>query len=87
MQPAVTGTRNVLNACIKAKVEKVVAVSSIGQKVRLRMRNAGLTWNFARQLSFGDVETLVKLSSEKSKNLGWKYRPFERTLVDAVKDL
>lgn len=50
MQPAVTGTRNVLNACIKAKVEKVVAVSSIGQKVRLRMRNAGLTWNFARQL-------------------------------------
>lgn len=29
---------------------------------------------------------MVKLSSEKLKNLGWKYRPLEETLVDAVKN-
>lgn len=34
----------------KSQSGRVVVVSSIGQKVRLRMRNAGLTWNFARQL-------------------------------------
>ncbi|XP_056164618.1 cinnamoyl-CoA reductase 1-like [Syzygium oleosum] len=30
MEPAITGTRNVLNACLKANVKKVVVVSSIG---------------------------------------------------------
>ncbi|KAK9271326.1 hypothetical protein L1049_026916 [Liquidambar formosana] len=30
IEPAVTGTRNVLNACMKAKVKKVVVVSSLG---------------------------------------------------------
>lgn len=30
LEPSVTGTRNVLSACIKAKVKKVVVVSSIG---------------------------------------------------------
>ncbi|KAM7513959.1 hypothetical protein LguiA_003542 [Lonicera macranthoides] len=30
LEPAVTGTRNVLNACLKAKVKKVVVVSSVG---------------------------------------------------------
>lgn len=35
--------------------------------------------------SFSDVETLVKSSSDRPKNLGWKYRPLEKTLVDAVK--
>ncbi|KAM7518060.1 hypothetical protein LguiB_017022 [Lonicera macranthoides] len=29
LEPAVTGTKNVLNACVKAKVKKVVVVSSI----------------------------------------------------------
>ncbi|KAA8536241.1 hypothetical protein F0562_028719 [Nyssa sinensis] len=30
LEPAITGTRNVLNACLKAKVNKVVLVSSVG---------------------------------------------------------
>ncbi|KAK6270423.1 hypothetical protein POUND7_007528 [Theobroma cacao] len=30
MEPAVTGTRNVLDACLKTQVKKVVVVSSIG---------------------------------------------------------
>lgn len=29
-EPAVRGTRNVLDACIKAKVKRVVVVSSVG---------------------------------------------------------
>ena len=29
LQPAITGTQNVLNACLKAKVNKVVVVSSV----------------------------------------------------------
>ncbi|KAI9201642.1 hypothetical protein LWI28_026604 [Acer negundo] len=33
MQPAITGTKNVLNACLKAKVKKVVVVSSTGAVV------------------------------------------------------
>ena len=34
--------------------------------------------------SYTAVEGL-KLSSEKLQGLGWKYRPLEETLVDAVK--
>ena len=30
MKPAVTGTGNVLDACLKTKVKKVVVVSSLG---------------------------------------------------------
>ncbi|KAK0576627.1 hypothetical protein LWI29_020817 [Acer saccharum] len=30
MQPSITGTKNVLNACLKAKVKKVVTLSELG---------------------------------------------------------
>lgn len=35
--------------------------------------------------SFTEVEEEVKLSSEKLQKLGWKYRPLEETVDDAVR--
>ncbi|KAF8405602.1 hypothetical protein HHK36_010509 [Tetracentron sinense] len=36
--------------------------------------------------SFAEVEEEVKVSSEKLQRLGWRYRPLEETLADAVKN-
>ncbi|KAI4339975.1 hypothetical protein MLD38_024857 [Melastoma candidum] len=36
--------------------------------------------------SFREVHSDLRLSSQKLQNLGWKYRPFEETLLDAVEN-
>lgn len=36
--------------------------------------------------SFKEVRKVLKLSSEKLQTLGWKYRPLEESLVDAVEN-
>lgn len=36
--------------------------------------------------SYIEDEKDVELSSEKLQRLGWKYRPLEETLVDAVRN-
>ncbi|KAK1553942.1 hypothetical protein Q3G72_005540 [Acer saccharum] len=173
MQPAITGTKNVLNACLKAKVKKVVVVSSTGAVVLnpnrpkdqsmdeeswsdLESCKAIQNWycvaktiaeretleyvkrdgcesadngvqafvdvrdtaaavllvydkaevegryiissheigtqdlvksfypNYNYPKSFNEVETKMNVSSAKLQNLGWKYRPLEETLIDAV---
>ncbi|TXG51864.1 hypothetical protein EZV62_021033 [Acer yangbiense] len=126
MQPAITGTKNVLNACLKAKVKKVVVVSSIdgcqsadnGVLAFVDVRDAAAavllvydkaeaegryiissheigTQDLVKKLksfypnynypkSFNEVETKMNVSSVKLQYLGWKYRPLEETLVDAV---
>ncbi|XP_068647885.1 cinnamoyl-CoA reductase 1-like [Aristolochia californica] len=40
---------------------------------------------YSYPLKFVDAEDAIKLSSEKLKSLGWKYRPLEETLVESVK--
>ncbi|KAK0575792.1 hypothetical protein LWI29_007143 [Acer saccharum] len=176
MQPAITGMKNVLNACLKAKVKKVVVVSSTGAVVLnpnwpkdqsmdeecwsdLDSCKAIQNWycvaktiaeretleyvkrdgcesadngvrafvdvrdtaaavllvydkaeaegryiissheigtqdlvkklksfypNYNYPKSFNEVETKMNVSSVKLQNLGWKYRPLEETLIDAV---
>ncbi|KAK4600350.1 hypothetical protein RGQ29_010129 [Quercus rubra] len=41
--------------------------------------------NYNYPKSFTAIEEDVKMSSEKLQNLGWKYRPLDETIVDAVK--
>lgn len=40
--------------------------------------------NYDYPKEFTEIEEDLKLSSEKLKNLGWKYRPLEDSIVDAV---
>ncbi|KAF3962162.1 hypothetical protein CMV_013287 [Castanea mollissima] len=41
--------------------------------------------NYNYPKSFTAIKEDVKMSSEKLQNLGWKYRPLDETIVDAVK--
>ncbi|XP_059637022.1 dihydroflavonol 4-reductase-like [Cornus florida] len=46
----------------------------------------GMYPNYNYPKSFTEVKRDVKISSEKLQNLGWKFRPLEETIVDAVKN-
>ncbi|XP_038717374.1 cinnamoyl-CoA reductase 2-like [Tripterygium wilfordii] len=48
-----------------------------------KLKNMYPYYNYPKSFSEGEG---VSLNSEKLQNLGWKYRPLEDTLVDAVKD-
>ncbi|KAL7174911.1 hypothetical protein ACSBR2_028677 [Camellia fascicularis] len=42
--------------------------------------------NYNYPKNFTEVKEEIKLSSKKLQNLGWKYRPLEETITDAVKN-
>ncbi|KAH7566977.1 hypothetical protein JRO89_XS07G0002700 [Xanthoceras sorbifolium] len=46
----------------------------------------GMYPNYNFPKSFTEVDDNNKLSSEKLQELGWKYRPLEESIVDAVKN-
>ncbi|XP_059636469.1 cinnamoyl-CoA reductase 1-like [Cornus florida] len=46
----------------------------------------GMYPNYNYPKSFTEVKQDAKISSEKLQNLGWKFRPLEETIVDAVKN-
>ncbi|CAK9163759.1 unnamed protein product [Ilex paraguariensis] len=49
-----------------------------------KLKNMFPEYNYPTK--FTEVKDGVKLNSQKLQNLGWKYRPLEETIIDAVKD-
>ncbi|XP_034705008.1 cinnamoyl-CoA reductase 2-like isoform X2 [Vitis riparia] len=56
------------------------------QKLIEKLKNIYPNYNYSKSDSYTEVEEGFKLSSKKLESLGWKYRPLEETLMDAVKD-
>ncbi|XXG48692.1 hypothetical protein AAC387_Pa02g3073 [Persea americana] len=101
VEPDVTGTLNVLKACFKKGIKRVVLVSSLcalwmnpnGPSNRMMDEDCWSDMEYCRTSEvplagillprpWQKVHQELKLSIEKLKSLGWKYRPVQETLVD-----
>ncbi|XP_017979903.1 PREDICTED: cinnamoyl-CoA reductase 2-like [Theobroma cacao] len=82
MEPAVTGTRNVLDACLKTEVKKVVVVSSIGAialnpkwpKGQVMNENCWSDLAFCKEIKAESLfATIVLLSKTAAESEAWEY--------------